>query len=110
MRRILSFFTLASTLALASAVELSIIKAFNTPAEDKDTWSFKGTIAESFGQFTDELLAQGLAVDLESPNDVRLDQVSFGPSDCEAIRLNTTKAVLNCKVDGARLTIREVRT
>jgi hypothetical protein len=47
MRRALTLAVVGSFLVVASAeveVSFSSIKALNTPADNKDSWSFKGTV------------------------------------------------------------------
>ena len=131
MRRALTLAAVGSTLFAASAedskdeVELnfSSIRALNTPATDKDSWSYKGTITVPANvDYVKDVLENGVEVDLsgrrrpESPdsspdssrsNSPTLDEVSFDPDECKAIRGGTG---VSCKTDGARATVTKVRT
>jgi hypothetical protein len=107
MRRALSLFALGSTLLAASALPLSFssIKAFNTPAANKDSWSFKGTVATADG-YLEDLLDYGITLELESDG-TPLDEVVFDDDDCKSIRKETG---VSCRTKGARFTVTEVCT
>ena len=113
MRRALTLATVGSTLVAASAQEVtfSSIKAVNTPASDKDSWSFKGTLkgVAPSTDYVEFLLDNGVEMDLmrpASPTPVFLDTVVFEPEECKAIRRGTG---VSCKADGARVTATKVR-
>ena len=112
MRRALTLAIVGSFLVVASAeveVSFSSIKAINTPASDKDSWSFKGALTGVPADFDyAKLVADtGVEMSLLSPGTLYLDTVIFDDDECKTIRRGT--GVL-CKTDGARISATKVGT
>lgn len=115
MRRALSLLAFGSTLLIASSASVdefttSIIKALNTPAADKDSWSFKGTVNEGpdYDMVTDVMTGGTDSLELNLDDSTAdLDSVIFDADQCKSIR--NGKGV-TCRSNGARFTGTEVRT
>ena len=107
MRRALSLLAFGATLFTASAqLGLGTIKAVDTSAADKDSWSVKGaTIDESitFDQLS-ALVGAGISVNLlNSDGTTIVDTVEFDEDDCKFLR-NEQGVV--CRIKGARLSVK----
>jgi hypothetical protein len=90
-------------------VKFSTIKAINTPASDKDSWSFKGATNIDYVKL---LADSGVEMNLSGSTDGwvglgRLDNVIFDADECKTIRRGTG---VMCKTDGARITATKVGT
>jgi hypothetical protein len=112
MRHALTLAVVGSFLVVASAqrdVSFSSIKALNTPATNKDSWSFKGALTGVFPPDVDwaKFVADsGVEMDLFGDGE-DLDTVDFAAADCKTIRRGTG---VMCKTDGARITLTKVGT
>ena len=72
-------------------VKFSTIKAINTPASDKDSWSFKGATNTDYVKL---LADSGVEMNLSGSTDGwvglgRLDNVIFDADECKTIRRGT---------------------
>jgi hypothetical protein len=116
MRRALTLAVVGSFLVVASAapaVSFSSIKALNTLDKDnKDSWSFKGTVTGVPTAFdwikdtADNGLEMSLqAIDPGTDDPLYLDTVDFAAADCKTIRRGTG---VMCKTDGTRMTATKV--
>lgn len=104
MRRALSLFALAGSLFMAAGqLTVDTVKAVETDAVDKDSWSFKGQISDAITfNALEALVMAGISVELENDGNT-LDTVDFTEDDCKF--LNNERGV-TCKIKGASLSVK----
>jgi len=106
MRRALSLLALGATLFTASAqLELGTIRAVDTSAADKDSWSFKGATIDDSITFDDlsGIVAAGISAKLVNFAGETVDTVLFNEDGCKFFR-NEQGVV--CGIKGARLSVK----
>lgn len=107
MRRALSLIAFGATLFTASAQTLGLgtIRAVDTDAVDKDSWSVKGATIEgvSFSDLSGLVTSTGISAELRNFDGDTVDTVDFAEEDCKF--LSNEKGVV-CKIKGARVSIR----
>lgn len=108
MRRALSLLAFGATLFTASAqpaLGLGTIKAVDTSAANKDSWSVKGATINEDVTFNDleDLVGAGISAELLNFAGDVVDTVDFDEEDCKFLR-NEQGVV--CHIKGARLSVK----